>query len=69
MVTLLYPGKEFRITHQEMIKGMKKGTTGVNYRWVEENEPPRPLPSLPASHFLRVGAKGSSLKGSTTWPL
>ena len=33
MVTLLYPGKEFRITHQEMIKGMKKGTTGVNYRW------------------------------------
>ncbi|XP_078346597.1 methylthioribulose-1-phosphate dehydratase-like [Oculina patagonica] len=24
MVTLLYPGKEFRITHQEMIKGMKK---------------------------------------------
>ena len=40
MVTLLYPGKEFRITHQEMIKGMKKGTTGVNYRWVEDNEPP-----------------------------
>lgn len=34
MVTMLYPGKEFRITHQEMIKGMKKGTTGVNYRWV-----------------------------------
>ena len=46
MVTLLYPGKEFRITHQEMIKGMKKGTTGVNYRWVEDNEPP----SLPPSH-------------------
>ncbi|XP_074638952.1 methylthioribulose-1-phosphate dehydratase-like isoform X2 [Acropora palmata] len=36
MVTLLYPGKEFRITHQEMIKGMKKGTTGVNYRYDEE---------------------------------
>lgn len=40
MVTLLYPGKEFRITHQEMIKGMKKGTTGINYRWDEENKPP-----------------------------
>lgn len=36
MVTLLYPGKEFRITHQEMIKGLKKGTTGVNYRYDEE---------------------------------
>ena len=34
MLTLLYPGKEFRITHQEMIKGMKKGTTGINYRLV-----------------------------------
>ena len=34
MVTLLFPGKEFRITHQEMIKGMKKGTTGINYRLV-----------------------------------
>lgn len=42
MVTLLYPGKEFRITHQEMIKGMKKGTTGINYRWDEENKPPPP---------------------------
>ena len=45
MVTLLYPGKEFRITHQEMIKGMKKGTSGVNYRWVEENKNHHP-------HFL-----------------
>ena len=34
MVTLLYPGNEFRITHQEMIKGLKKCTAGVNYRWV-----------------------------------
>ena len=42
MVTLLYPGKEFRITHQEMIKGMKKATTGVNYRWVKANAPPPP---------------------------
>lgn len=24
MVTLLYPGTEFRITHQEMIKGIKR---------------------------------------------
>jgi methylthioribulose-1-phosphate dehydratase len=28
MVTLLYPGTEFRITHQEMIKGIKKCSTG-----------------------------------------
>ncbi|XP_032373768.1 methylthioribulose-1-phosphate dehydratase isoform X1 [Etheostoma spectabile] len=31
MATLLYPGKEFRITHQEMIKGIRKGTSGTNY--------------------------------------
>lgn len=46
MVTLLYPGKEFRITHQEMIKGMKKATTGVNYRWVDDKEPPRSPPPI-----------------------
>ncbi|MEQ2295652.1 hypothetical protein AMECASPLE_016644 [Ameca splendens] len=34
MATLLYPGKEFRITHQEMIKGIRKGTSGTNYRYV-----------------------------------
>ena len=28
MATLLYPGTEFRITHQEMIKGIKKCTQG-----------------------------------------
>ncbi|KAI9519413.1 hypothetical protein NQZ68_028770 [Dissostichus eleginoides] len=33
MATLLYPGKEFRITHQEMIKGIRKGTSGTNYRY------------------------------------
>ncbi|XP_061743379.1 methylthioribulose-1-phosphate dehydratase isoform X2 [Nerophis ophidion] len=33
MATLLYTGKEFRITHQEMIKGIRKGTTGTNYRY------------------------------------
>ncbi|KAJ0001879.1 hypothetical protein NQD34_001675 [Periophthalmus magnuspinnatus] len=26
LATLLYPGTEFRITHQEMIKGIRKGT-------------------------------------------
>ncbi|XP_044211385.1 methylthioribulose-1-phosphate dehydratase isoform X2 [Thunnus albacares] len=35
MATLLYPGKEFRITHQEMIKGIRKGTSGTNYRYDE----------------------------------
>lgn len=34
MATLLYPGKEFRITHQEMIKGIRKGTSGSNYQYV-----------------------------------
>lgn len=28
MTTLLWPGKEFRISHQEMIKGMRVGGTG-----------------------------------------
>lgn len=36
MATLLYPGKEFRITHQEMIKGIKKCRQGINYRYDEE---------------------------------
>ena len=33
MATLLYPGTEFRITHQEMIKGIKKccqGQSGID---------------------------------------
>lgn len=38
MATLLYPGKEFRITHQEMIKGIQKGTSGTNYRYVKQQE-------------------------------
>ncbi|XP_069479468.1 methylthioribulose-1-phosphate dehydratase isoform X3 [Ambystoma mexicanum] len=33
MATLLFPGKEFRITHQEMIKGIKKCTAGGYYRY------------------------------------
>ncbi|XP_029986931.1 methylthioribulose-1-phosphate dehydratase isoform X1 [Sphaeramia orbicularis] len=33
MATLLYPGKEFRITHQEMIKGIRRGSSGTNYRY------------------------------------
>ncbi|KAK8787951.1 hypothetical protein V5799_022277 [Amblyomma americanum] len=36
LATLLYPGPEFRITHQEMIKGIKKGQSGVSYRYDEE---------------------------------
>ncbi|KAK7486656.1 hypothetical protein BaRGS_00022057 [Batillaria attramentaria] len=36
MATLLYPGTEFRITHQEMIKGIKKCQKGTNYRFDEE---------------------------------
>ncbi|XP_077178269.1 methylthioribulose-1-phosphate dehydratase [Paroedura picta] len=33
MATLLYTGSEFRITHQEMIKGIRKSTTGGYFRY------------------------------------
>ncbi|KAK3698338.1 hypothetical protein RRG08_022900 [Elysia crispata] len=36
LVTLLCPGTEFRITHQEMIKGIKKCQTGTYYRYDDE---------------------------------
>ncbi len=35
MATLLYTGTEFKITHQEMIKGIKKCDTGETYRYDE----------------------------------
>ncbi|XP_050410575.1 methylthioribulose-1-phosphate dehydratase [Patella vulgata] len=35
MATLLYPGKEFKITHMEMIKGIRKDTSGGNLRYDE----------------------------------
>ncbi|XP_055334944.1 methylthioribulose-1-phosphate dehydratase-like [Paramacrobiotus metropolitanus] len=34
--TLVYKGKEFRIRHLEMIKGVKKDSTGKYYRYDEE---------------------------------
>uniref|UniRef100_A0A2R9AMB2 Methylthioribulose-1-phosphate dehydratase n=1 Tax=Pan paniscus TaxID=9597 RepID=A0A2R9AMB2_PANPA len=33
MATLLFPGWEFKLTHQEMIKGIKKCTSGGYYRY------------------------------------
>ena len=36
MATLLYPGKEFKITHQEMIKGISRGQTGKKYCYHDE---------------------------------
>lgn len=36
LVTLLYPGKEFRCTHLEMIKGIKNQATKRNLRYDEE---------------------------------
>nr|CAI5861553.1 unnamed protein product [Callosobruchus analis] len=36
MVTLLFPGKEFKCTHLEMIKGIKNQKTGKNFRYDEE---------------------------------
>jgi len=36
LVTMLYPGNEFRITYQEMIKGIKNQATGKNYRYDDQ---------------------------------
>ncbi|XP_057667716.1 methylthioribulose-1-phosphate dehydratase [Diorhabda carinulata] len=36
LATLLFPGKEFRCTHLEMIKGIRNQKTGVNFRYDEE---------------------------------
>ncbi|XP_051171230.1 probable methylthioribulose-1-phosphate dehydratase isoform X1 [Leptopilina boulardi] len=36
MVTLLWPGKEFRVTHLEMIKGIKNQKLGRSLRYDEE---------------------------------
>ena len=31
MVSLLYPGTEFRMTHQKLIQGIQKGNSGIVY--------------------------------------
>jgi len=36
MATLLWPGKEFRISHQEMIKGMRIGGMGTALSYLDE---------------------------------
>ncbi|XP_064400163.1 methylthioribulose-1-phosphate dehydratase-like [Halichondria panicea] len=36
MATLFYPGTEFRVTHLEMIKGIRRGESGGNLRYNEE---------------------------------
>lgn len=36
MATLLFPGKEFKCTHLEMIKGIKNQQLGRNMRYDEE---------------------------------
>ncbi|GAA5919014.1 hypothetical protein JCM1841_002691 [Sporobolomyces salmonicolor] len=36
MATLLWPGKEFRISHQEMIKGMRVGGMGAALSYLDE---------------------------------
>jgi len=35
MATLLWPGSEFRISHQEMIKGMRRGGTGTAMSYLD----------------------------------
>lgn len=36
LATLLYPGKTFEITHQEMIKGIRKGNTKESLRYFDK---------------------------------
>lgn len=36
LATFLFPGKEFKCTHLEMIKGIKNQKLGRNYRYDEE---------------------------------
>uniref|UniRef100_A0A6P7G6T9 Probable methylthioribulose-1-phosphate dehydratase n=1 Tax=Diabrotica virgifera virgifera TaxID=50390 RepID=A0A6P7G6T9_DIAVI len=36
LVTMLFPDKEFKCTHLEMIKGIRNQKTGVNFRYDEE---------------------------------
>jgi methylthioribulose-1-phosphate dehydratase len=36
MATLLYPGETFEISHQEMIKGIRRGTTKTNLRYFDK---------------------------------
>ena len=35
MATLLYPGETFAITHQEMIKGIRRGSTKENLKYYD----------------------------------
>lgn len=35
MITLLFPGNEFRISHQEMIKGMRIGGVGTALSYLD----------------------------------
>ncbi|ORY93423.1 methylthioribulose-1-phosphate dehydratase [Syncephalastrum racemosum] len=36
MATLLYPGKTFEIAYQEMIKGIRRGSTKTNHRYFDK---------------------------------
>ncbi|KAM7292532.1 uncharacterized protein ISCGN_025670 [Ixodes scapularis] len=56
LATLLCPGPEFRITHQEMIKGIKKGQSGVSYRYDEELVVPI-IENVPFERDLKASMK------------
>jgi methylthioribulose-1-phosphate dehydratase len=36
MATLLFPGETFEISHQEMIKGIRRGSTKTNLRYFDK---------------------------------
>ncbi|XP_040359801.1 uncharacterized protein LOC8029502 isoform X2 [Ixodes scapularis] len=67
LATLLCPGPEFRITHQEMIKGIKKGQSGVSYRYDEELVVPI-IENVPFERDLKASPFRLARLASATWP-
>ena len=55
MATLLYPGSEFIITHQEMIKGIQKGCGKGNYIYNDRLVVPI-IENTPQEKDLEVGS-------------
>ena len=68
MATLLYPGEKFAITHQEMIKGIRRGSSKENLKYYDmcivpivENTPEEEdltYRMAKVSTKLRTGTKG-----------
>lgn len=63
MVTLLWPGKEFRISHQEMIKGMRIGGMGTALSYLDELVIPI-IENTPQEEDLAASMEQVRLRGS-----